>query len=181
MSEQLVSKYDLMKLTSIRSCTPEDYADVRALFKAAIQSAGWHFYGTKEVATKLLEIDDPDYTIALMDQNIVLAKIGDYLVGASSWRPSSEHPQTAVITALYIDPLFANGGIATALIKQNEQTCYDQGFRWISAQSDFNSRPFFTRLGYESKGYKGCIPERDVQYPLEIMTRHISAQYAKTH
>ena len=169
-----------MKLTSLTPCTPEDYADLRALFKAAIQSAGWHFYGTKEVATKLLEIDDPDFTITLMSENIILAKINDFLVGASSWRPSNEHPQTAVITSLYIDRVFANGGIATALIQETEQACYDQGFRWVSAQSDFNSRPFFSKLGYESKGYKGCIPERDVQYPLQIMTRHISAQYAKT-
>ncbi len=114
-----------------------------------------------------------------MSESVLLAKINGFLVGAASWRPSNEHPQTAVISALYLHPAFANGGIATALIESCEQASYDSGFRWISALSDLNSRPFFTKLGYESKGYRNSKRDQSVQYPLQIMTRHISAQYGK--
>ena len=178
MSETSVSKPNFMELASIVACTPEDFADLRELHKAAINHSGWHFYSLAEVAAKLQEIDEPDYTIALLNGHGLLARINHVLVGTSAWRPSNEHPQTAVITQLYVNPLFANGGISTALIEETEQIAYDNGFRWISAQVDFNSRAFFARLGYESKGFKGCKPERSVQYPLQVMTRHISAHYS---
>ena len=180
MSEQTISKFDLMKLTSIVPCTPEDFSDLRALHKMAINATGWHFYSLKEVAAQLDEIDHPDYTIALLSENVLLAKLNGLLVGAASWRPSNGHPQTAVIAALYLHPAFTNGGIATALIQKCEQASYDGGFRWISALSDLNSRPFFSKLGYEAKGYRNSKRNQTVQYPLQIMTRHISAQYCKT-
>ena len=121
MSEQSVSKFDLMELTSIVPCTPEDYSDLRALHKMAINATGWHFYSLKEVAAKLIEIDEPDYTIALLSETVLLAKLDGLLVGAASWRPSNEHPQTAVISALYLHPAYSNGGIATALIQKCER------------------------------------------------------------
>ena len=179
MSEKTVSKYDLMKLTSIVPSTPEDFSDLRALHKMSINASGWRFYSLKEVAAKLVEIDEPDYTINLLKETVLLAKIDELLVGAASWRPSSQHPQTAVISALYLHPVFANGGIATALIQNSEQAAYDEGYRWISALSDLNARPFFTTLGYESKGFRGCKPGHSVQYPLQVMTRHISSQYGQ--
>jgi GNAT superfamily N-acetyltransferase len=178
MSEPSVPKHNFMELTSIASCTPEDFADLRELHKMSISHSGWHFYSLAEVAAKLKEIDEPEYTISLLSENVLLAKMHNTLVGTSSWRPSSEHPQTAEITQLYVNPLFANGGIATALIEQTEQVAYDSGFRWISALADFNSRAFYARLGYEGQGFKGCNPDRSIQYPLQIMTRHISSQYS---
>ena len=87
--------------------------------------------------------------------------------------------QTATITHLYVNPLFSNGGVATALIEETEQLAYKSGFRWISALSDFNSRSFFARLGYEAQGFRGCKITQTTQYPLQIMNRHISSQYAK--
>lgn len=180
MIEQTVSKFDLMKLTSIVPCTPEDFSDLRALHKMAINATGWHFYSLKEVAAQLIEIDQPDYTITLLSENVLLAKIDGLLVGAASWRPSNDHPQTAVIAALYLHPAFTNGGIATALIQKCEQASYDGGFRWISALSDLNSRPFFAKLGYEAKGYRNSKRNQSVQYPLQVMTRHISTQYGNT-
>jgi GNAT superfamily N-acetyltransferase len=167
-----------MDLTSIVPCAPEDFSDLRELHKAAINTAGWHFYSLAEVAAKLSEIDEPDYTITLLNENVLLAKLNNLLVGVSSWRPSKEHPQTAVITQLFLHPLFGNGGIASALIKKNEQMAYEHGFRWISAHADLNSREFFTRLGYETKGFKGCKSDSSSPYPLQIMTRHISSLFA---
>ncbi len=180
MTDQTVSKFDLKKLTSIVPCTPEDYSDLRALHKMAINATGWHFYSLKEVAAQLSEIDQPDYTIALLNETVFLAKLDDLLVGAASWRPSNDHPQTAVIAALYLHPAFTNGGIATALIQECEQASYNAGFRWISALSDLNSRPFFAKLGYEAKGYRNSKCNQSIQYPLQVMTRHISTQYCKT-
>ena len=179
MYEQPISKYDLMKLTSIVPCTPEDFSDLRALHNLSVNASGWRYYSLAEVAAKLAEIEDPDYTIALLKENVLLAKIDNILVGAVSWRPSNEHPQTAVISALFLHPAFSNGGIATALIQKSEQASYDSGYRWISALSDLNSRPFFTKLGYETKGFKDCKRGRSVQYPLQIMTRHISSLYCQ--
>lgn len=178
MCETSVSKYDLTKLTSIVPCTPEDFSEMRELHKASISNTGWRYYSLAEVAAKIQEIDDPDYTISLLNENILLAKMDHLLIGVSAWHPSDDHPQTAVITQLFIHPLFTNGGIATTLIQENEQVAYDRGFRWISAQSDLNSRAFFSRLGYESRGFKGCKSGRSPQYPLQIMTRHISSQYS---
>ena len=86
MTEQTVSKFDLMKLTSIVPCTPEDFSDLRALHKMSINATGWHFYSLKEVAAQLIEIDQPDYTIALLSENVLLAKIDGLLVGAASWQ-----------------------------------------------------------------------------------------------
>ncbi len=180
MSEQAVSKYNLMELTSIVPCKPEDFSDLRALHKMAINATGWHFYSLAEVAAKLIEIDQPDYTISLLGENVFLAKLDGLLVGAASWRPSNDHPQTAVIAALYLHPAFTNGGIATALIQKCERASYDAGFRWISALSDLNSRPFFSKLGYEAKGYRNSKRNQSVQYPLQVMTRHISTQYCKS-
>lgn len=178
MSETSVSKPDFMKLAQIAPCTPEDFADLRELHKAAIAHSGWHFYSNAEVDAKLKEIDKPDYTLTLLKEKLLLARIHDTLVGTSSWRPSREHLQTAVITGLYVNPLFSGGGIATALIEKTEKVAYDNGFRWISALADFNARAFFARLGYESKGFRGYKLGRKIQYPLQVMTRHISAQYA---
>ncbi len=53
MSELFVSKFDLMKLTSIVPCTPEDYSDLRDLHKMTINATGWRFYSLAEVAAKL--------------------------------------------------------------------------------------------------------------------------------
>ena len=168
-----------MRLANVKSATPEDYADIRELHKAAIGSVGWRFYSQAEVEAKLEEIDRPDYTATLIEENVQLIRLGNVLLGSSSWRPSNEHPQTATITHLYLPPLFSNGGVATALIEENEQRAYKSGFRWISALSDFNSRSFFARLGYEAKGFRGYKITRETQYPLQIMTRHISTQYAQ--
>ena len=178
MTDQSVSKLDFMKLASIVQSTPEDFSDIRELHKTSIKSAGWHYYSLAEVDAKLNEIDEPDYTISLLNQNVLLAKINNILVGSCAWRPSEEHPQTAVITHLYIHPAYSNGGIATALIEENEQVAYNSGFRWISARSDFNSRSFFTQLGYKTKGFRGCNTPRAIQYPLQVMTRHISSLFA---
>ncbi len=177
MREPSVSKYDLMKFTSIVTCIPEDLSELRELHKAAITSTGWRFYSLAEVAAKLKQIDEPDYTITLLNENVLLARMNNFLVGTSSWRPSTDHPQTAIISHLYVHPLFTNGGIATALIEENEQAAYVSGFRWISAEADFNSRTFYSRLGYESKGFDGCKEDQSVHYPVQIMTRHISSQY----
>ncbi|MCP4933450.1 MAG: GNAT family N-acetyltransferase [bacterium] len=180
MTEQSISKFNLMKLISIVPCTPEDFSDLRALHKMAINATGWHFYSLAEVAAQLIEIDQPDYTIALLSQNVLLAKLDNLLVGAASWRPSNAHLQTAIVTTLYLHPAYTNGGCATALIQKCEQASYDRGFRWISALSDLNSRLFFFKLGYEAKGYRNSKRNRSVQYPLQVMTRHISTQYGQT-
>ena len=180
MSVEISGRYEFMQLAKIRPATPEDYASIRALHKATIGSVGWRFYSQAEVTAKLEEIDRPDYTAAMLKENVQLVTLGDVLLGSSAWRPSNEHPQTATITHLYVHPLFTNGGVATALIEENEQLAYKSGFRWISALSDFNSRSFFTRLGYEAKGFRGYKITRTTQYPLQIMTRHISTQYAQS-
>ena len=64
MSEPTVSKMNFMELASIVPCTPEDYSDLRELHKLAINHSGWHYYSLEEVAAKLHEIDQPDYTIS---------------------------------------------------------------------------------------------------------------------
>ncbi len=179
MALKSVEKCEFMKLASIVPASTEDYSDVRELHKSAISSVGWRFYSLAEVAAKLEAIDQPEYTADLLKENVQLAKFGHVLIGSSSWRPSNEHMQTATITHLYVNPLFSNGGVATALIEESEQLAYKSGFRWISALSDFNSRSFFSRLGYEAQGFRGCKITKTTQYPLQIMTRHIASQYAK--
>ncbi|MCF6199040.1 MAG: GNAT family N-acetyltransferase [Hyphomicrobiaceae bacterium] len=179
MSLKSDHKCEFMKLASIAPASTEDYSDVRELHKSAISSVGWRFYSLAEVAAKLEAIDQPDYTALMLKENVQLARLRHVLIGSSSWRPSNEHMQTATITHLYVNPLFANGGVATALIEKSEQLAYKSGFRWISALSDFNSRSFFSRLGYEAQGFRGCKITKTTQYPLQIMTRHISSQYAK--
>ncbi len=178
MASSSPSTKDLAILASITPCTPEDYADLRELHKAAVRTSGWRFYSLEEVAAKIMEIDDPEYTSLRLKENVLLARIGTVLAGTTSWRPSNEHPQTAIITLLSVNPLFEGGGIASALVKEAEQAAYDTGFRWISARSDLNYRTLFSRLGYEGKEFRDEHPQHGTAYPLQVMTRHISAHYS---
>jgi N-acetylglutamate synthase-like GNAT family acetyltransferase len=170
-----ISKPNLLELASINPCSPEDYSDLRELQKITIKSNGWHFYSIHEVESRLREIDNPDYTYSLLEDQVLVAHINRFLIGTAAWRPDSNHPQTAVITQIYVHPFFTDGGIATALIQRIERDAYHKGYRFVSALSDLNSRLLFSKLGYEGKGFEFSQSDHSTQYPLQIMARKIAA------
>jgi GNAT superfamily N-acetyltransferase len=169
---------ELMRLVEISPCQPEDYAALRELHTISINTNGWRFYSLAEVAERLKEIETPDYAMALARENVLIARIGETMVATASWRPSQRLPQTAIITQIFLHPFFTRGGIATRLIDEIEKEAYEQGFRFVSAHSDLNSRKLFSKLGYEPQGFEFGGKGDEHQYPYQVMTRKIAANGA---
>ena len=166
---------ELVRLVKISPCEPEDFAALRELHAISIRTNGWRYYSVSEVEQRLMEIESSEYSIALAHENVLLARIGGTLVGTASWRPSQKFPQTAIITQIYLHPFFTRGGIATALIDEIEKAAYKQGFRFVSAQSDLNSRQLFLDLGYEAEQFETSRDTSKPGYPYQVMTRKIAA------
>jgi len=166
---------ELVRLIRITPCEPEDYAALRELHAISIRTNGWRYYSVSEVEQRLREIGSSDYSRTLSRENVLLARIGDTLVATASWRPSQRLPQTAIITQIYLHPFFTRGGIATALIDEIEKAAYKQGFRFVSAQSDLNSRQLFLNLGYEAEQFETSSDASKPGYPYQVMTRKIAA------
>ncbi len=95
------------------------------------------------------QIYDPDYTEALMGEDLWLALVDDRIVGSASWTAAGDTGRAARITGPCVDPIFTRLGIGRRLLALAEERARAAGFDVFTVRAPFVSVGFFDLLGYK--------------------------------
>lgn len=171
MTITTIAQPDLAALATIAPLTPEHYSDVRALHRLAIRTSGWRFYSLREVGAKIDEIDGADYTLRLMREHGLAARICGTLVATAFWSAADDDNRTAVISDLYVHPAFEGGDIATRLVHAIESSAFAAGCRRMRVRASLDSRGLYAQLGYERESFELYYIASNVCFPLQVLTR----------
>lgn len=132
----------------VRVASVDCWSDVRSLHTLCIRKLSETAIEPSEAEAFTNWIHSPDYTAALMTQDVQTAWYDDLLVGTAGWVPSDDAGSSARLTAVFVSPLFSRLGIGRQVVAAAEARARAAGFNAFATRSFQVSVGFFEALGY---------------------------------
>lgn len=140
---------------NVRDATPADAGAIRRVHRRSIEGLGPEAYSCEQVEAWAAGCESADYASAIESEvlSVVAAEEGGELVGFGSLSldPPDEHEADAdaEVTAVYVHPSVARGGVGTAILAELENRARELGARTLGLSSSLNAVPFYGHHGYE--------------------------------
>lgn len=132
----------------IRDADLDHWADIRDLHGFSFGRMTGPSIDASQCAAFLAHIREPEYTLSLQQQNLLVAWIDDQLVGTAGWVAFDGRGQTARITSVCVSPLFTRLGIGRILVEASEARASHAGYYDFATRTFSPSVGFFEELGY---------------------------------
>ncbi|MFD1645664.1 GNAT family N-acetyltransferase [Haloarchaeobius litoreus] len=144
----------------IRVATEDDVEAIGRVHEASIRGLGSRTYDDEQVGAWAAGVESADYS-AVTDENFyfIVAEAGSAAVddhpvvgfGTLARREPDgyEADVDAEVTAVYVHPDVARGGVGTALLDDLERQARAEGFRSLGLTASTNAVPFYEAHGYE--------------------------------
>ena len=132
----------------LRGAGLDDWSAVRELHASAFRALAGPTLDLSQVAAFVELIFAPDYTDALLTQDLQTAWYEGHLVATAGWVAADDSGASARITAVYVSPMFQRLGIGRRIVGAAEARARAAGFRSFTARVFPPALPFFGALGY---------------------------------
>jgi len=156
----------------------DDWSEIRDLHASAFRHLVTSIVATTECDAFAANIYEPNYTIALQEQQLTIARYDRHLVGTAGWIPHAERKGTARITAIYVSPLFARLGFGRRLVANAEQLARLSGYSSFTVHTFEPAIGFFQRLGYLEASHHKIEPVTDGSAPPVVRMHKIAPAIA---
>lgn len=137
-----------LDVMTVRPATLDDLAEVKTLHATAFRTLSGSSTAEEHLEALGEYVNAPAYTEALMATNLLTAWADRMLVATAGWAPGNDRGATAKISDVFVHPLFKNIGIASELLRRQEEAAAAAGFVHFSASAPFGTTAFFERAGY---------------------------------
>ena len=148
----------------IRNAGLDHWSDIRDLHALSFRYLTGPSVEPSQCAAFLARIREPDYTLALQAQDLLVAWIDRQPVGTAGWVPFDGRGSTARITSVCVSPLFTRLGVGRRLVEAAEERASLSGYRGLAARVFPPSVDFFESLGYarSSQGVQSLGTQSDL-------------------
>lgn len=131
----------------------DDWADIRHLHRLAAEKLVGAFLEDSEAYALRVHVTAQDYAEDLHGQNLTIARLDTFLVGAAGWQPAEDNGKSARLTSVCVNPLFTRIGLGRRLVDAIEHQARTAGFHALSVRSPLASIGLFEHLGYETASF----------------------------
>ena len=143
-------------MVTLRDATPADAEAVRDVHAASVRVLGSDAYDAEQVDAWAGDRDPSEYDTAPDGADFVVAERDGRVVGFAELRPSGGYfeamragPWTGEVSAVYVHPDAAGGGVGSALLAELERRARERGLATLGLQASLNAVPFYEACGYE--------------------------------
>ena len=148
----------------IRSADLDHWSDIRDLHALSFRHLTGPSVEPAQCAAFLARVREPDYTLALQTQDLLVAWIDHQPIGTAGWVPFDGRGSTARIASVCVSPLFTRLGVGRRLVEAAEERASLSGYRDLAARVFPPSVGFFESLGYtrSSQGVQSLGTQSDL-------------------
>jgi predicted N-acetyltransferase YhbS len=143
---------------TIRRATLAEEAEIRALQDAALRIQGSRDYEPGEVASFIAHVGTLDRQ-SLAEGTCFVAVVGGEIVASGSWTAQSAaferyattsawDPAGPVIHGVYVDPVYAESGLAQRILRALEDDLSAAGYTEARLATVYGGMPFYSTAGY---------------------------------
>lgn len=158
-------------MVEVRHLSIDDLAAVRYVHTAAIADAAPSHYAPAEVKAFREFVRSPLYADLLLGNPSYAAWIDNEMVGTAAWSPGEPPSPTARILAVFVQPMFAGGGVGRLLVERIEDEAHAAGYRALNLSATLNAACFFDALGYRVTGEGGWALPSGCEIPVVFMRK----------
>ncbi len=137
----------------LRPLSADNYSALRYVHESAVRHFAREVLTEDDVSEWSRFVRSPGYTDRVMASCSLGAWYHGQLIGTAGWRPSRDDPDAARITAVYVQPVYANCGVGSRLLDAIEGEAAGAGFKAFSVRSIQNAAGFFQLRGYRISSY----------------------------
>lgn len=170
-TDRVDSEPDLGTRALLRRLTADDCSALRYVHETAVRHLSNEVLTDEDVAEWGQFVRSPAYSDRLMNSRNIGAWYDGQLLGTGGWRPSRDDAKVARITALYVQPVFANCGIGGRLLAAVESEATAAGFTDFSVRSIQNAAGFFQTHGYRISSYGIRVISPRLSIPVTFMRK----------
>lgn len=149
----------------LRDADPDHWADIRHLHALSFRHLTGPSLDPHQTTELVGRIYEPDYSLMLQAQDLLVAWIDRQIVGTAGWVPFDGRGVTARITSVSVSPLFTRLGVGRRLVEATEAKASLAGYQDFAVRVFPPSAGFFETLGYarsaqgvQSLGAEGELP-----------------------
>lgn len=144
----------------VRVATADDIEAIRRVHEASIRELGSETYDDEQVAAWAAGVQSAEYA-AVTDEGFYYtvaeerADAGGSATVLGFGTLARREPEgyaadvDAEVTAVYVHPDVARGGVGTTLLEDLERQAREEGYRRLGLSASTNAGPFYEAHGYE--------------------------------
>lgn len=175
---------------TLRVATPADAPRIDALMKASIAAIFPAYYDTRQTASALRYVAQPDPTL-VEDGTYFVVAVGDELVGCGGWsrrgRPymgSDPAPdddrlldpeiEAAHVRAMFVRPDWTRRGLGRRILEECEAAAHRAGFRRLELVATLPGVPLYEAFGFKPTGeIEDVVLSDGVRLPCLAMSKSV--------
>ncbi len=131
---------------TLRPMKPDDGPALVEIFRASVEEIGAEDHDAAQVEAWASAADDPEaFAARLSSMLTLLAFLDGEMAGFASLKGSD------VLEMLYVHPVFAERGVATALVDALERLAAARGAKRMTVEASDTALPAFQSWGYRAE------------------------------
>jgi GNAT superfamily N-acetyltransferase len=169
-----MSKIQIRNTIAIRLARTREIPAIRAMQERSLAVLGAPYYSPQEIAGFIENVGTMDNAVVDEGHYFVAVNHAGAIMACGGWSQrepgydrlravgvaDSPRSGTATVRSVFVDPVVARRGVASALMAHIERDAACHGVRVLRLMSTLSGLTFYTRLGWRAEGEKAiALPD----------------------